>query len=110
MPIIPSCDYYIVSVDWGDGSFSSWPPQGWGFDRPPGEPATLRHAYHDLGLYFVTVRVRYVWYDGQEYNEEHVYRSFMVNVTAPWYEYAGAVKSFVSGLEEEGNFVEKGVH
>lgn len=114
VPIIPVYDYYSITVDWGDGSSSSWPPpagekSGEESEWHPGEPATLRHAYHDLGLYTVRVSIAYFRVVGERFYESTIERSFTVNVTAPWYEYAGAVKSFVSGLEEEGNVIEKAI-
>jgi hypothetical protein len=108
IPTWTGFDYYTVSVDWGDNATSSW-PHGYPYGNS-GEPAVLRHAYHDLGVYRVSVEITYYTPEegGSNAEEGHkVTRTFYVNVTAPWYQYAGAVKGFIAGIPEEGNFVEK---
>ncbi len=108
IPTWTGFDYYIVMVDWGDGSASSW-PHGYPYGDS-GEPACLRHAYHDTGLYTVRVEIVYYTPGGGNAEEGHsVTRSFTVNVTAPWYQYSEAVKSYIAGIPEEGNFVERAV-
>lgn len=108
VPILPVHDYYMVSVDWGDGSWSSW-PQEWPEARPPGEPASLSHVYHDTGLYTVRISIDVWRWTGYDWDVSTITRTFLVNVTAPWDEYAMVVKSFVSSIDEEGGLVERGV-
>ncbi|MEB3861181.1 MAG: hypothetical protein GSR84_03050 [Desulfurococcales archaeon] len=110
VPILPVHDWYGVEIDWGDGSTSSWPPPGY-TTTGPGEPASLSHVYHDEGLYQVTITIyTYSSLSGTPNTPVATEtRSFLVNVTAPWYAYAGVVKSFLAGLDEEGGIVEKGV-
>ncbi len=108
VPVLPVHDYYMVSVDWGDGSWSSW-PQEWPEARPPGEPASLSHVYHDTGLYTVRISIDVWRWTGNDWDVYTITRTFLVNVTAPWDEYAMVVKSFVSNIDEEGGLVERGV-